>query len=108
MARWQREALTEGGFDAMLRPLHHPLRGRSPSPSLRDREDWNRSMLLDVRVEVRDDLPRLIRGFDEPEEVEVARAHHALFAYRLHVADALPELLTEQPHRARLHLAGFN
>ena len=37
-------------------------------------------MLLDVRVEIRDDLPRLVGGLDEPEEIEVARADHALKA----------------------------
>ena len=29
------QSLTEGGL-----PLHHPLHGRSPSPSLRDRENF--------------------------------------------------------------------
>src|SRR3546814_3859457 len=57
--------------------------------------DWNRSMLLDVRVEVRDDRPRLIRRLDELEQIEVARAHHALLDQRLEIDDALPELLAE-------------
>ena len=39
MGRWQREALTEGLMALPFSPLHHRLRRRSPSPSLRDRED---------------------------------------------------------------------
>src|SRR3546814_6561533 len=38
MGRWQREALTEGLWREAAAP-HHRLRRRSPSPSLRDRED---------------------------------------------------------------------
>ena len=39
MGKWQSEALTEG-YDAKSSPFHQRLRRRSPSPSLRDREDF--------------------------------------------------------------------
>src|SRR3546814_16866077 len=65
-------------------------------------------MLFDLRVEVGDDRPRLIRRLDEPEEFEVARADHTLFDQRLEIDDTLPEFLADQYDRDRLDLAGLN
>ena len=65
-------------------------------------------MIVDVRVEVRNDPPRLIRRLDKLEEIEVARTDHALLDQRLEIDDALPELLAEQHDRDRLDLAGLD
>src|SRR3546814_5709131 len=45
------------GYSAEVPPLHHALRARSPSPSLRDREDLNFSSPPQSRHDKFDDTP---------------------------------------------------